>query len=159
MLKIVNLFGGKNEEKEKTGIQTLKIKYNNAAGYFIEVSKGKISCVPSHFIMRRALVNGDRYTTARLQELEHELNEAGTRILELERDLFLQVRDKLHDFVPYLIDVSAEIAYVDATSSFAPFFFFCLTCLARFTAIVPETPSMKSFAILSASFWSEVSSS
>ena len=108
-----------NEEKEKTGIQTLKIKYNNAAGYFIEVSKGKISAVPSHFIMRRALVNGDRYTTARLQELEHELNEAGTRILELERDLFLQVRDKLHDFVPYLIDVSAEIAYVDATSSFA----------------------------------------
>ena len=47
--------------------------------------------------MRRALVNGDRYTTARLQELEHELNEAGTRILELERDLFLEVRTKLHD--------------------------------------------------------------
>ncbi|MBQ9631070.1 MAG: DNA mismatch repair protein MutS, partial [Treponema sp.] len=50
-----------NEEREKTGIANLKIKYTNAAGYFIEVTKGKLSSVPSHFIMRRALVNGDRY--------------------------------------------------------------------------------------------------
>ena len=62
------------EERVKTGISTLKIKYNHAAGYFIEISKGKLSAVPENFIMRRALVNGDRYTTARLQELEHELN-------------------------------------------------------------------------------------
>ena len=107
------------EERERTGISTLRIKYTNAFGYFIEVSKGKLSSVPENFIMRRALVNGDRYTTARLQELEHELNEAGTRILELERDLFLEVRTKLHDYVPYLMQTAAEIACTDAACSFA----------------------------------------
>lgn len=107
------------EEREKTGIPNLKIKYTNAFGYFIEISKGKLSSVPEDFIMRRALVNGDRYTTARLQELEHELNEAGTRILELERDLFVEIRTKLHDYVPYLLQTAGEIAYTDASSSFA----------------------------------------
>lgn len=107
------------EEKERTGISTLRIKYTNASGYFIEVSKGKLSSVPDDFIMRRVLVNGDRYTTARLQELEHELNEAGTRILELERDLFIEVRTKLHDYVSYLMQTAAEIAYTDAACSFA----------------------------------------
>lgn len=107
------------EEREKTGIPTLKIKYTNAFGYFIEISKGKLSSVPADFIMRRALVNGDRYTTARLQELEHELNEAGTRILELERDLFVEIRTKLHDYVPYLMQTASEIAYTDASASFA----------------------------------------
>ncbi len=107
------------EEREKTGISTLKIKYTNAAGYFIEISKGKLSHVPEDFIMRRALVNGDRYTTARLQELEQELNEAGTKILELERDLFIEVRTKLHDYVPYLMQAASEIAYTDAACSFA----------------------------------------
>lgn len=106
-------------EREKTGITTLKIKYTNASGYFIEVSRGKLDRVPEDFIMRRALVNGDRYTTQKLQELEHELNEAGTKILELERDLFIEIRTKLHDYVPYLMDVAEEIAYIDSSASFA----------------------------------------
>lgn len=107
------------EERERTGISTLKIKCTNAFGYFIEISKGKLSSVPADFIMRRALVNGDRYTTSRLQELEHELNEAGTKILELERDLFVEIRSKLHDYVSYLMQTASEIAYTDAASSFA----------------------------------------
>ena len=48
------------EEKKNTGISNLKIKYTKAFGYYIEVSKGKLASVPSHFILRRALVNGDR---------------------------------------------------------------------------------------------------
>lgn len=107
------------EERERTGISNLRIKCTNAFGYFIEISKGKLSSVPSDFIMRRALVNGDRYTTAKLQELEHELTEAGTKILELERDLFVEIRTKLHDYVPYLMQTASEIAYTDAASSFA----------------------------------------
>lgn len=107
------------EERERTGISNLKIKSTNAFGYFIEVSRGKLSSVPQDFIMRRSLVNGDRYTTVRLQELEHELNEAGTRILELERDLFVEIRGNLHKYVPYLMQVASEIAYTDACSSFA----------------------------------------
>ena len=107
------------EERQKTGISTLKIKYSHSSGYFIEVSKGKLGSVPENFIMRRALVNGDRYTTARLQELEHELNQSGAKIVELERKLFVEVRTKLQEFISYLLQVSSEIAYTDATVSFA----------------------------------------
>ncbi len=107
------------EEKEKTGIPTLRVKYTNAAGYFIEVSKGKLGSVPAHFIMRRALVNGDRYTTERLQQLEQELNESSTKILELERDLFVEVRATLTKYIPYLLQIADEIANTDAACSFA----------------------------------------
>ncbi|MBQ9239400.1 MAG: DNA mismatch repair protein MutS, partial [Treponema sp.] len=107
------------EERETTGISTLRIKHTNASGYFIEVSKGKLAAVPQHFIMRRALVNGDRYTTARLQELEHELTESGTRILELERSLYGELRVRLGAFVPYLLQVAGEIAYTDVAAAFA----------------------------------------
>ena len=107
------------EEKEKTGIPTLRVKYTNAAGYFIEVSKGKLGSVPAHFIMRRALVNGDRYTTERLQQLEQELNESSTKILELERDLFVEVRATLAKYIPYLLQIADEIANTDADCSFA----------------------------------------
>ena len=107
------------EERQKTGISTLKIKYNNASGYFIEVSKGKLSSVPSHFIMRRALVNGDRYTTERLQELEQQLNESSGKILELERDLFVEIRNSLHKYINYLLQIADEIANTDVTASLA----------------------------------------
>ena len=107
------------EEREKTGISTLRVKYTNAAGYFIEVSKGKLGAVPAHFIMRRALVNGDRYTTECLQQLEAELNESSTKILELERDLFVEIRSSLAKYIPYLLQVADEIANTDAAASFA----------------------------------------
>lgn len=107
------------EEKEKTGIQNLKIKHNSASGYVIEVTKGKLGSVPEHFIMRRSLTNADRYTTQRLQELEQELNSASAQIIETERNLFLEIRGKLHEFVPYLMHLSREVAYVDVISSFA----------------------------------------
>ena len=105
------------EEKEKTGISTLRINNTGAYGYFIEVSKGKLSSVPSHFIMRRSLVNGDRYTTEKLQELEKQLNESSVRILELERDLFLEIRDSLIKHIPYLLQIANEIANTDVIIS------------------------------------------
>lgn len=107
------------EEKSFTGIQNLKIKKSGNMGYFIEVSKGKLDKVPSHFIIRRTLVNADRYTTEKLQELESSLNESDSKILELERDLFLEVRNKLKEYVPYLLQLAGEVAYTDVTSSFA----------------------------------------
>ncbi|MDD5930705.1 MAG: DNA mismatch repair protein MutS [Spirochaetales bacterium] len=107
------------EERENTGISTLKIKYTNAFGYFIEVSKGKLSAVPPHFIMRRALVNGDRYTTEKLQSLEMQLNESSTKILELERDLFVEIRTELHQYINYLLQVADEIADTDVCASLA----------------------------------------
>ena len=107
------------EERVKTGISTLKIKYTNAAGYFIEVSRGKLASVPGHFIMRRALVNGDRYTTEKLQSLEMQLNESSGKILELERDLFLELRNKLKEHIQYLLQLADEISVTDVTASLA----------------------------------------
>lgn len=107
------------EERHQTGIQNLKIKNTGNLGYFIEVSKGKLDKVPSHFIMKRTLVNADRYTTERLQQLEDKLNESGSKILELEHSLFIEVRNELKKYVSYLQQTAQEIAYVDVTSSFA----------------------------------------
>lgn len=107
------------EEREKTGIANLKIKYTAAFGYFIEITRGKLSSVPPHFIMRRALVNGDRYTTEKLQALEKKLVDSNVQIVELERDLFVALRKKIATFVPYLMQASHEIAYADASCAFA----------------------------------------
>lgn len=107
------------EEKAKTGIQNLKIKNTSSSGYVIEVTKGKLGNVPGHFIMRRSLMNADRFTTERLQELEQELNNASSKIVETEKALFLEVRAKLSEYIPYLMELSNEIAYVDVIESFA----------------------------------------
>lgn len=107
------------EEIEASGIPNLKIKSNGASGYFLEVTKGKIPNVPEHFIMRRSLTNSDRYTTARLQELERELNNAEANIIETEKRLFLDLRARLSEYVPYLMSLAHEIAYTDAAASLA----------------------------------------
>lgn len=107
------------EERQQTGIQNLKIKNTGNLGYFIEVTKGKLDKVPSHFIMKRTLVNADRYTTEKLQQLEEKLNESGSKIIQLEHDLFIEVRNELKKYVLYLQQTAQEIAYCDVTSSFA----------------------------------------
>lgn len=107
------------EEKARTGISNLKIKNNRNAGYYLEVTKGKLDAVPAHFIMRRSLMNAERYTTEKLQTLEHDLNDAGSKIIETERRLFLEIRDSLHEHIPYLMQISREIAYTDTTASLA----------------------------------------
>lgn len=107
------------EEIKNTGIQNLKIKNNNASGYFFEVTRGQVDKVPAHFMMRRSLTNADRFTTEKLQSLERDLNSAAVNIVETERDLFLQVRSQLEEYVPYLLNVARAIAYTDVASSFA----------------------------------------
>lgn len=107
------------EEQQKTGIQNLRIKYNNLSGYYIEITRGKADKVPDHFIMRRSLTNSDRFTTNRLQEIEKEINEANLKIVETEKNLFLEIRSKIASCVPYLLETSKKIAYTDVVSSFA----------------------------------------
>jgi DNA mismatch repair protein MutS len=106
-------------ERKKTGIANLKIRYNRLSGYSIEISRGKLGAVPPHFILRRTLVNGDRYTTEKLSELEEELLSAEQNIVELERRLFLELRDRLKNYVPFFQEAAREIAYIDVTSCFA----------------------------------------
>ncbi len=107
------------QEREKTGIGNLRIKYTRMLGYYLEVTKGNLQSVPSHFIRRRSLANGDRYTTDRLVELETELNGVEARIVECERELFLEIRSVVARQLPLLADVAAVIARLDAVQSYA----------------------------------------
>lgn len=108
-----------NTEKTNSGINNLKIRYNKIIGYFLEVSKGNLDNVPPHFIRRQSLVNGDRFTTDRLIQLETEINSASEKIVELERTLFLEIRGKVKEAVPLLLHVAKEVAKVDVYQSFA----------------------------------------
>ena len=107
------------EEKRASGIPNLRIRSNSLSGYYIEITRGKTSQVPSHFIMRRALTNADRYTTPRLQEIEKQINEASLKIIETEKALFLEVRSKIATQTNYLLQTAKEVAYADVTSSLA----------------------------------------
>lgn len=107
------------EEKQASGITNLRIRSNSLSGYYIEITRGKASQVPSHFIMRRALTNADRYTTPRLQEIEKQINEASLKIIETEKALFLEVRSKIAEQTNYLLQSAKEIAYADVTAALA----------------------------------------
>ena len=107
------------QEREATGIQNLKVKSTGNLGWYIEVTKSNLSKIPDHFIPRRNLLNASRFTTEKLKQLEDSLNESSARILELERDLFLQVRAKLKESVPALLQAAKKIALMDVCCSFA----------------------------------------
>ncbi len=107
------------EEREKTGIPNLRAKFTRNFGYYLEVSKGKLSMVPEHFIMRRSMTNGDRYTTERLRKLESDLLGASEQIVELEKQLFIELRRSIAEKTSYLLQVAEEIAVIDVSCSLA----------------------------------------
>lgn len=108
-----------NKEREETGISNLKIKYTRMLGYYIEVSKGRLDAVPEHFIRRRSLVNGDRFTTDRLVELETELNNVDSHIIELEQKLFIEIRDQTAQHLSVFYEIAQNIAQIDVLQSYA----------------------------------------
>ena len=107
------------EEKATTRIPNLRVRFNRIIGYYIEVSKGKLDAVPPHFIRRQSLVAGERYTTARLTELESEINGATERIVELEKKLFLEVREAAKAKVTSVLALGRAWAARDCLQSFA----------------------------------------
>lgn len=79
-------------ERQKTGIQSLKVKFNQVFGYFIEVTKPNLSLVPPDYIRRQTLVNCERFVTQELQEYEEKILGAEERIAALEKEIFAEVR-------------------------------------------------------------------
>ena len=79
-------------ERERTGIKTLKVGYNKVFGYYIEVSKSFADQVPAHYIRKQTLVNGERYITDELKEMEAKILGAGDRVCALEYELFQEIR-------------------------------------------------------------------
>jgi DNA mismatch repair protein MutS len=79
-------------ERQNTGIPSLKVKFNQVFGYFIEVTNSNLSLVPGHYIRKQTLVNCERFVTAELQQYEEKVLGAEERIAAIEKELFTQVR-------------------------------------------------------------------
>jgi DNA mismatch repair protein MutS len=105
------------EEKNNTGITGLRIRYNRLIGYFFEVSKSQLNKVPSHFIRRQGIVTGERFSTERLAELESDINGASDKIIELEKKLFLEIREKSKEYLKELAAAARRIAELDTAQS------------------------------------------
>lgn len=82
------------EEREKTGIKSLKVGYNQVFGYYLEVTKSNLGSVPDHYIRKQTLANAERYFTPELKEYEARVLGAEDKIRELEYDLFTVLREK-----------------------------------------------------------------
>ena len=106
-------------EKERTGIRTLKIGYNKVFGYYIEVSNSFKDQVPDTYIRKQTLVNGERYITQELKDLEHEILTASDRVVALEYELFTELRQAISAQSSRIQRTAAAVAEVDALVSFA----------------------------------------
>jgi DNA mismatch repair protein MutS len=107
------------EERQATGISSLKIRYNRLIGYFFEVTRAHLSKVPAHFIRRQGMAGGERYTTDRLAALEADINGALDKIVELERTLFLEIREQAKKLLRELAAVARRVAELDTAQSLA----------------------------------------
>lgn len=109
------------EEKERTGIKNLKVGYNKVFGYYIEISKGQVGLVKDEYGYERkqTLSNCERYISPVLKEKEALILNAEERIIELEYNLFILVRDEIKGFIPDLQKVSKIISEIDVLQSFA----------------------------------------
>ena len=107
------------EEKRATGISGLKIRYNRLIGYFFEVTKAQLARVPGHFIRRQGVVGGERFSTDRLVALESDINGAQDKIFELERRLFLEMREKAKLALGALAAEARRVAELDVAQSLA----------------------------------------
>ena len=107
------------EEREKTGIKTLRVGYNRVFGYYIEVSKGQTAQVPETYIRKQTLTTGERYITPELKELERTILTAKDRITALEYELFSQVRQHLADQSARIQRTARAVAALDVLTNFA----------------------------------------
>lgn len=105
--------------KENTGIKTLKISYNKVFGYYFEVTKLNQHLVPDYFVRRQTLSNCERYVTDELKKLEEEILSANDKILQLERNLYDDILDKISMECNRIQNTTDNIAFLDVLTSFA----------------------------------------
>ena len=107
------------QEKEKTGIKIMKLGFNKVFGYYIEVSNSYLSEVPDYFIRKQTLTGGERYITPELKEIEDEVLVAGEKRIDMEYELFCQIRDRVGNAFERICSASGIVALVDMICSFA----------------------------------------
>jgi DNA mismatch repair protein MutS len=107
------------EEKKKTGISSLKVRYNQVFGYYIEVTKINLHLVPQHYERKQTLVNAERFITPELKEFEAKVLGAEEAICQLEYRLFEEIRKQVSDQTPRLQKTASAIAVIDILCSLA----------------------------------------
>ncbi len=115
-------------ERSKSGIASLKIRFNNVFGYYIEISKANLHLAPADYERKQTLVNAERFTTPELKEYERKVLAADDKILEIEKRIFTEIRQKTADHAQRIratagaiaeLDVSAALAQVGAENRYA----------------------------------------
>lgn len=113
------ILGLENQEREKTGITKLKIGYNKVFGYYIEVSNAHLEKVPEHYLRKQTLVNAERYITPQLKEFESRVLTAQERRLELEYQLFIEIRTTLAENSSRVLQTAQFLARIDVFTNLA----------------------------------------
>ncbi len=107
------------DERKKTGINSLKIGFNNVFGYYIEVTKANAANVPDSYVRKQTLVNAERYINQELKEFEQTVLNAEEKIREREQNLFISLRDDLAQYIKAIQQNSFLIAELDALAALA----------------------------------------
>ncbi len=105
------------EERQRTGIKNLKVKYNKVFGYYFEVTNSYLGLVPDDFIRKQTLTTGERFTTQKLKELEDTILNAEDKLTTLEYDLFCQIRDAIARELDRIQKTAKAIARLDVYAS------------------------------------------
>jgi len=113
------LYNLENEEKERTGIKTLKVKYNKVFGYYLEVTNSFKDMVPDDYIRKQTLTNAERYTTPKLKELEDMILNAEDKLYGLEYHVFVTIRDHIEANLERIQRTAKAVAALDAYCSLA----------------------------------------
>ncbi|HLH01042.1 MAG TPA: DNA mismatch repair protein MutS [Bryobacteraceae bacterium] len=106
-------------ERARTGIQSLKVRFNNVFGYYIEISKANLQHAPSDYERKQTLVNAERFTTPELKELESKVLDAEEKILALEREIFQELRLFAAQHAARIRKTAGAIAELDVTCALA----------------------------------------
>ena len=106
-------------ERKRTGIASLKIRYNQVFGYYVEISKPNLHLAPADYERKQTLVNAERFTFPELKEYERKILAADERILEIERQLFVDVRASVAAQAPRLRRTAGAVAKLDVLAAFA----------------------------------------
>ena len=108
-----------NDEKEKTGIKNLRIKYNKVFGYYLEVTNSYKDMVPDYYTRKQTLANAERYITPELKELEDMILGAEDKLYALEYEIYSQVRDTIAGEIERIQKTAKAVAALDAFASLA----------------------------------------
>ena len=107
------------DEIERTGISSLKVRFNSVFGYFIEVTKSNLDKVPAHYVRKQTVANGERFITPELKEMEGKILGAEERSTKLEYDLFLKVREEVLQSLQPIQRSADALAQLDVLAAFA----------------------------------------